>query len=46
MSDKNTAGTNPPSGNTPCPVCGSENCPTGFHDNVIDKTENQPATQN
>lgn len=38
MSDQNT---NPPSGNTPCPVCGSENCPTGFHDNVIEKTESQ-----
>jgi len=46
MSDKNTAGTNPPSGNTLCPICGAENCPTGFHENVVEKGDAQPAQQN
>jgi hypothetical protein len=42
MSDTNTTGTDiPPAGNTPCPCHGSQNCPTGYHENVIDDTKNQ-----
>lgn len=45
MSDTSTTGTDkPPTTNQPCPCHGSQNCPTGYHENIVDDTNTQTTT--
>jgi hypothetical protein len=45
MSDQRSSGSEKPPPPNPCPVCGAMNCPTGYHENVVDKpgTDREPS---